>query len=60
LPGPEWSASGYEPYRVEKIVAQKDILGMNAALKYIEFVLGAVDNADDSMTVEHIRFAFKE
>lgn len=41
-------------------MAQKDILGMNAALKYIESVLGTIDKADDSTTVEHIRSAFKE
>ncbi|MFY9642752.1 MAG: hypothetical protein WAK07_17910 [Rhodomicrobium sp.] len=41
-------------------MAQKDILRMNAALKYIEFVIGIIDKADDTKTVGQLRGAFKE
>jgi hypothetical protein len=41
-------------------VALKDILSLNATLKFIEFVIGAVDKADDTKTVGQIRCEFKE
>jgi hypothetical protein len=41
-------------------VALEDTLGLNAALKFIEFVIGAVDKADDTKTVGQIRREFRE
>lgn len=41
-------------------MAQEDILSLNAALKFIEFVIGAVDKAGDTKTVGQIRREFKD
>jgi hypothetical protein len=36
----------------------KNILGINAHLKYVEFLLGVYDNAPESMTLKEIREEF--
>jgi hypothetical protein len=41
-------------------VALEDILSLNAALKFIEFVIGSVDKADDTKTVGQLRREFRE
>jgi len=38
----------------------QDILGINAHLKYVEFLLGVYDNESDSMTLKEIREKFKK
>jgi hypothetical protein len=41
-------------------VAREDTLALNATLEFIEFVIGTVDEADDTMTVGQLRREFKE
>lgn len=41
-------------------MAERDMLAINADLKFTEFVLGEIDNASDSMTVGELRKAFQE
>lgn len=41
-------------------MALEDTLALNAALKHIEFVIGAIDRAADMMTVGQIRREFRE
>lgn len=41
-------------------MALEDTLNLNAALKFIEFVIGTVDNAEDTKTVGQLRCEFKE
>lgn len=41
-------------------MALEDTLSLNAALKFIEFVIGAIDKADDTKTVGQLRREFEE
>ena len=40
-------------------MAKDDIVNLNAALKFVEFILGVIDKDDGTKTVEQIRHEFR-